>query len=245
MTLCTRRRLTQRNGRSAPWPSTQACPSRPCKRFWSSRGIKPHQVETFKLSNDKHFEEKLTDVVELYLNPPPNAVVLSVDEKSQIQALDRTQPSLPMKPGRAGTMTHDYKRHGTTTLFAALNILTGMVLGTCMRRHRNFEFLAFLRTIDKAVGQGLEVHVIADNYGAHKHPNVQAWLAKHPRFHMHFVPTSSSWLNLVERWFRDLTGKRLRRGTFTCVAQLTAAIEAYIAHNNSESEALQMDEDRG
>lgn len=204
------------------------------QEIWSSRGIKPHRAEAFKLSNDKHFEEKLTDVVDLYLNPPPNAVVLSVDEKSQIQALDRTQPSLPMKPGRAGTMTHDYKRHGTTTLFAALNILTGMVLATCMRRHRNFEFLAFLKTIDKAVGKGLDVHVIADNYGAHKHPNVQAWLAKHPRFHMHFVPTSSSWLNLVERWFRDLTGKRLRRGTFTSVAELTAAIEAYIAHNNSD-----------
>jgi transposase len=204
------------------------------QEIWSSRGIKPHRVETFKLSNDKYFEEKLTDVVELYLNPPPNAVVLSVDEKSQIQALDRTQPSLPMKPGRAGTMTHDYKRHGTTTLFAALNILTGMVLGTCMRRHRNFEFLSFLKAIDKTVDKALDVHVIADNYGAHKHPNVQAWLAKHPRFHMHFVPTSSSWLNLVERWFRDLTGKRLRRGTFTSVAQLTAAIEAYIAHNNSE-----------
>ena len=172
-------------------------------------------------------------MVELYLNPPENAVVLSVDEKSQVQALDRTQPSLPMRPGRAGTMTHDYKRHGTTTLFAALNVLTGIVLGTCMRRHRNFEFLSFLKTIDKSVGKGLDVHVIADNYGAHKHPNVQAWLAKHPRFHMHFVPTSSSWLNLVERWFRDLTGKRLRRASFTSVAQLIAAIEAYIAHNNS------------
>jgi transposase len=204
------------------------------QKIWSSRGLKPHLVETFKLSNDKHFEEKLTDVVELYMSPPENAVVLSVDEKSQIQALDRTQPSLPMKKGRAGTMTHDYKRHGTTTLFAALNILTGVVLGTCMKRHRNFEFLAFLKTIDKAVDKVLDVHVIADNYATHKHPNVKAWLAKHPRFHMHFVPTSSSWLNPVERWFRDLTGKRIRRGTFTSVAQLITAIEDYIAHNNSD-----------
>ncbi len=202
------------------------------QEIWSSRGIKPHRVETFKLSSDKHFEEKLTDVVELYMNPPEGSVVLAVDEKSQVQALDRTQPSLPMKPGRAGTMTHDYKRHGTTTLFAALNILTGVVLGSCMKRHRNFEFLAFLKMIDKAVDKALDVHIVADNYATHKHPNVQAWLAKHPRFHMHFVPTSSSWLNLVERWFRDLTGKRLRRGSFTSVAQLIAAIDAYIEHNN-------------
>ena len=202
------------------------------QEIWSSRGIKPHRVETFKLSSDKHFEEKLTDVVELYMNPPEGSVVLAVDEKSQVQALDRTQPSLPMKPGRAGTMTQGYKRHGTTTLFAALNILTGVVLGSCMKRHRNFEFLAFLKMTGKAVDKALDVHIVADNYATHKHPNVQAWLAKHPRFHMHFVPTSSSWLNLVERWFRDLTGKRLRRGSFTSVAQLIAAIDAYIEHNN-------------
>ena len=202
------------------------------QEIWSSRGIKPHRVETFKLSSDKHFEEKLTDVVELYMGPPEGSVVLAVDEKSQVQALDRTQPSLPMKPGRAGTMTQGYKRHGTTTLFAALNILTGVVLGSCMKRHRNFEFLAFLKMIDKAVDKALDVHIVADNYATHKHPNVQAWLAKHPRSHMHFVPTSSSWLNLVERWFRDLTGKRLRRGSFTSVAQLIAAIDAYIEHNN-------------
>jgi len=204
------------------------------QEIWSSRQIKPHRVETFKLSNDKRFEEKLTDVVELYMHPPDNAVVLAVDEKSQVQALDRTQPSLPMKKGRAGTMTHDYKRSGTTTLFAALNILTGVVLGTCMKRHRNFEFLAFLKMIDKAIDKALDVHTVADNYGTHSHPNVKAWLAKHPRFHMHFVPTSSSWLDLVERWFRDLTGKRLRRGSFSSVAQLVEAIESYIAHNNTD-----------
>lgn len=204
------------------------------QEIWSSRGIKPHRVETFKLSNDPKFEEKLTDVVQLYMGPPVGSVVLAVDEKSQVQALERTQPSLPMKPGRAGTMTHDYRRHGTTTLFAALNILTGVVLGSCMPRHRNFEFLAFLKTIDKAIDKALDVHIIADNHGTHKHPNVVAWLAKHPRFHMHFVPTSSSWLNLVERWFRDLTDKRLRRGSFTSVAQLIGAIEGYIDHNNQD-----------
>ncbi len=204
------------------------------QEIWSSRGIKPHLVRTFKLSNDKRFEEKLTDVVDLYMGPPQNAVVLSVDEKSQVQALDRTQPSLPMKRGRAGTMTHDYKRNGTTTLFAALNILTGVVLGSCMKRHRNFEFLDFLKMIDKAIDKALQVHIVVDNYGTHNHPNVKAWLAKHPRFHMHFVPTSSSWLNLVERWFRDLTTKRLMRGRFCSVPQLVSAIEDYIADNNKD-----------
>ena len=182
-------------------------------RIWSARGLKPHLVKTFKLSNDKHFEEKLVDVVGLYLNPPDQSVVLCVDEKSQVQALDRTQPSLPMKKGRAGTMTHDYKRHGTTTLFAALNVLTGVVIGRCLPRHRNTEFLKFLRVIDREVPQGLQIHMICDNYGTHKHPNVQAWLAKHPRFHLHFTPTSSSWLNLVEQWFRELTEKAIRRGS--------------------------------
>jgi transposase len=204
------------------------------QKVWSSRGLKPHLVETFKLSNDPKFEEKLVDVVGLYMGPPENAVVFAVDEKSQIQALDRTQPSLPIKKGRVGTMTHDYKRNGTTTLFAALNILTGMVLGTCMPRHRNGEFLAFLKMIDKSIDKALDVHIIADNYGAHKHANVVAWLAKHPRFHMHFVPTSSSWLNMVERWSRDLTDKRLRRGSFSSVSELISAIEAYIDHNNSD-----------
>ncbi len=204
------------------------------QKIWKARGIKPHLVETFKLSNDKRFEEKLKDVVELYLNPPPHSVVLSVDEKSQIQALNRTQPSLPMKPGRAGTMTHDYKRHGTTTLFAALNILTGVLLFKCMPRHRNGEFLKFLRLIDRSVTKTKKVHLIVDNYGTHSHPNVQAWLAEHPRFSLHFIPTSSSWLNLVERWFRELTDKRIRRGSFTSVADLIAAIEDYVAHHNDD-----------
>ena len=204
------------------------------QQIWSSRGLKPHLVETFKLSNDKRFEEKLVDVVGLYLDPPKGAVVLSVDEKSQVQALDRTQPSLPMKPGRAGTMTHDYKRNGTTTLFAALNVLTGVILGKCLPRHRNGEFLAFLKLIDRSIDKALQVHLIVDNYSTHKHENVMAWLAKHPRFHLHFTPTSSSWLNLVERWFRELTTKRLRRGSFASVPELIAAIEDYIEHNNAD-----------
>ena len=203
------------------------------QRIWSARGLQPHRVETFKLSNDKRFETKLVDVVGLYLNPPDQAVVLCMDEKSQIQALDRTQPTLPMKPGRAGTMTHDYKRNGTTTLFAALDVLTGTVIGACLPRHRNGEFLKFLRRIDRRVPKELQVHLILDNYGTHTHPNVIAWLAQHPRFHLHFTPTSSSWLNLVERWFRNLTDKAIRRGVFPSVPVLIAAIEAYLqAHND-------------
>jgi len=203
------------------------------QRVWHARGLKPHLVENFKLSNDKRFDEKLVDVVGLYLDPPDKAVVLCIDEKSQIQALDRTQPSLPMKKGRAGTMTHDYKRHGTTTLFAALDVLTGTVIGQCLPRHTNNEFVHFLRKVDKEVPKGVAVHVILDNYGTHGHDNVDAWLAKHPRFHFHFTPTSSSWLNLVERWFRDLTDKAIRRGVFRSVPELIAAIEAYLAaHNN-------------
>jgi transposase len=203
------------------------------QRIWSARGLQPHRVETFKLSNDRRFEEKLVDVVGLYLNPPDQAVVLCADEKSQIQALDRTQPSLPMKRGRAGTMTHDYKRNGTTTLFAALDVVTGRVIGQCLPRHRNGEFLRFLRTIDRAVPKHLAVHLIVDNYGTHNHDNVKAWLAKRPRFHLHFTPTSSSWLNLVERWFRDLTDKAIRRGVFRSVPELIAAIEEYLqAHND-------------
>jgi transposase len=203
------------------------------QRVWHARGLKPHLVENFKLSNDKRFEEKLVDVVGLYMGPPDKAVVLCIDEKSQIQALDRTQPSLPMKKGRAGTMTHDYKRHGTTTLFAALDVLSGTVIGQCLPRHTNNEFVHFLRKVDKEVPKGVAVHVILDNYGTHGHANVDAWLAKHPRFHFHFTPTSSSWLNLVERWFRDLTDKAIRRGVFRSVPDLIAAIEAYLAaHNN-------------
>jgi len=203
------------------------------QRVWAARGFKPHLVKTFKLSNDPRFEEKLIDVVGLYLAPPDNAIVLCLDEKSSVQALDRTQPSLPMTKGRAATMTHDYKRNGTTTLFAALDVLTGKVIGQCLPRHRHEEFLKFLRKLDREVPKGLQVHLICDNYATHKHPDVTAWLAKHPRFHMHFTPTSSSWLNLVERWFRELTDKALRRGVFHSVPDLIAHIEAYLdAHND-------------
>jgi transposase len=202
------------------------------QRIWSARGLKPHQVKTFKLSNDKRFEEKLVDVVGWYLNPPENAIVLAMDEKSQIQALDRTQASLPIKPGRAGTMTHDYKRNGTTTLFAALDVLTGSVIGQCLPRHRNTEFLTFLRTIDREVPKGLQIHLILDNYATHNHPNVRAWLAKHPRFQLHFTPTSSSWLNMVEIFFGRLTDKAIRRGIFHSVPDLIDAIETYLAAHN-------------
>jgi transposase len=202
------------------------------QRIWKAHGLKPHRVRTFKLSRDPYFVEKLQDVVGLYINPPEHALVLSVDEKSQIQALDRTQPSLPMKPGRAGTMTHDYKRNGTTTLFAALNTLDGKVIGQCLPRHRHQEFLKFLRTIDRQTDKGLDLHLIVDNYGTHTHPKVIAWMDKHPRFHMHFTPTSASWLNLVERWFREITDKRIRRGVFKSVDDLVAAIMEYLEANN-------------
>lgn len=203
------------------------------QKIWAARGLKPHRVETFKLSRDPRFEEKLADVVGLYLNPPERAIVLSMDEKSQIQALDRTQPSLPMKPGRAGTMTHDYKRNGTTTLFAALDVLSGSVIGQCLPRHRHSEFLTFLRTIDRTVPKRLQIHLILDNYATHKHPNVKAWLAKHPRFHLHFTPTSSSWLNMVEGFFAQLTNKALRRGAFASIPDLISAIDAYLTANNT------------
>jgi transposase len=204
------------------------------QRVWAARGLKPHLVKTFKLSNDPRFEEKLIDVVGLYVNPPDNALVLCLDEKSSVQALDRTQPSLPIKKGRAATMTHDYKRNGTTTLFAALDVLTGTVIGQCLPRHRHEEFLKFLRKIDREVPKGLQVHLICDNYATHKHPEVKAWLAKHRRFHMHFTPTSSSWLNLIERWFRELTDKALRRGVFHSVPDLIAKIEEYLAAHNDD-----------
>ncbi len=204
------------------------------QRVWAARGLKPHLVHSFKLSNDPRFEEKLIDVVGLYLAPPDKAIVLCLDEKSSVQALDRTQPSLPMIKGRAATMTHDYKRNGTTTLFAALDVLTGKVIGECLPRHRHTEFLKFLRKIEREVPKGLQVHLICDNYATHKHPNVKAWLDKHPRFHMHFTPTSSSWLNLVERWFRELTDKALRRGVFHSVPDLISKIEQYLdAHNDN------------
>ena len=204
------------------------------QRIWDAHGLQPHRVRTFKLSNDPRFSEKLTDVVGLYLNPPEKAIVLCVDEKSQIQALDRTQASLPMKKGRAGTMTHDYKRNGTTTLFAALSMLDGSVVGQCLPRHRHQEFLKFLRTLDREFPSELELHLILDNYRTHKHANVEAWLAKHPRFHLHFTPTSSSWLNLVERWFRELTEKAIRRGVFHSVPDLIDAIHAFLAAHNQD-----------
>lgn len=203
------------------------------QRIWQANGLKPHLIRTFKLSNDPHFLEKLDDVVGLYMNPPEHAWVFCIDEKSQIQALDRTQPGLPMKKGRCGTMTHDYKRNGTTTLFAALDLLKGKVIGQCMPRHRNQEFLKFLKAIDRATPQRLDIHCVADNYGTHKHPNVQAWLAAHPRFQFHFIPTSSSWLNLVERWFGKITTDRIRRGIFKSVAELEQAIHDYIQHHNA------------
>jgi transposase len=203
------------------------------QKIWAARGLRPHRTETFKLSTDPRFEEKLVDVVGLYLNPPEHAIVLSMDEKSQIQALDRTQPSLPIKPGRAGTMTHDYKRNGTTTLFAALDVLTGSVIGQCLPRHRHVEFLTFLRTIDRQVPKDLQIHLILDNYATHKHPNVQAWLAKHPRFQLHFTPTSSSWLNQIEIFFSKLTAKAIRRGVFGSVPDLIEAIDTYLAATNT------------
>ena len=204
------------------------------QRVWSELGLKPHRVDMFKVSNDPRFNEKVVDVVGLYLNPPTRAVVLCMDEKSQIQALDRTQASLPMTKGRAGTMTHDYKRNGTTTLFAALDVLTGKVIGQCLPRHRHEEFLTFLRTIDREVPKGLGIHLILDNYSAHKHADVERWLKRHKRFHLHFTPTSSSWLNQVERWFRDLTDKNLRRGIFGSVPDLIASIETYLTVTNDD-----------
>jgi transposase len=201
-------------------------------RVWQANGLKPHLSRTFKLSNDPRFVEKVTDVVGLYLNPPEHALVLSCDEKSQIQALDRTQPGLSIKKGRCGTMTHDYVRNGTTTLFAALELAEGKLIGTCMPRHRHQEWLKFLKLIDERTPPGLDLHLIADNYFTHKTPEVQRWLKKHPRFHMHFIPTSSSWLNLVERWFREITDKRIRRETFSNVPGLIRTIEDYIAKHN-------------
>jgi transposase len=202
-------------------------------RIWQSHGLQPHRVEPFKLSRDPKFLEKLTDVVGLYLNPPEKALVLCVDEKSQIQALDRTQPGLPLKKGRCGTLTHDYKRNGTTTLFAALELAQGKVIGQCFARHRHQEFLKFLKRLDAEFPAELKLHLVIDNYGTHKHPRVQSWLQRHPRFVPHFIPTSSSWLNLVERWFGELTGKRLHRGAFVSVADLVAAIEEYLVAWNT------------
>lgn len=202
------------------------------RRIWKRHNLKPHLIETFKLSNDKHFVEKLHDVVGLYLNPPDKALVLCVDEKSQIQALERSQPMFPMKPGIPAKQTHDYARHGTTTLFAALSMLDGKVIGDCMPRHRHQEFIRFLKRIDEETAHELDLHLIIDNYSTHKHPRVKSWIKRHPRFHLHFIPTSSSWLNMVERWFREITDKRIRRGSFYNVRVLIQAIEKYIENHN-------------
>lgn len=203
-------------------------------RHWQAHGLKPHLVRSFKVSRDPQFVEKLQDIVGLYMSPPEHALVLCCDEKSQVQALDRTQPGLPLKKGRARTMTHDYKRHGTTTLFAALSVLDGKVIGQCQPRHTHAEWLKFLRQIDRETPKDKTLHLIADNYATHKHPAVQQWLAQHPRFNMHFTPTSASWLNMVERFFRDLTTERLRRGVFSSVPDLVAAIDEYVAHHNAD-----------
>jgi len=205
------------------------------QRIWNLHGLKPHQQKTFKLSRDKRFVEKLPDVVGVYLNPPDKAVVLCVDEKSPLQALDRTPPGLPLKKGRCGTHTHDYVRHGTTTLLAALDVLNGKVIGQCLPRHRHQEFRKFLRTVDAEFPPELELHLILDHYGTHKHPKVPQWLAGRPRFQLHFTPTSASWTNLVERWFRELTEKAIRRGAFGSVAELETAIQAFLANYNDEA----------
>ena len=211
---------------------------RSVQRVWAGAGLKPHQVRTFKVSNDPKFAEKVVDVVGLYMNPPERALVLCVDEKSQIQALDRTQPGLPMKKGCAETMTHDYKRNGTTTLFAALDVKTGQVIGECLPRHRAREFIKFLKKIDATVDKALDVHLILDNYSTHKTKQVQNWLKRHKRFKLHFIPTSSSWLNLVERFFALITEDAIRRGVFKSVAELEAAIAAYLAAHNAAPKAF-------
>jgi transposase len=203
------------------------------QRVWRDHGLKPHRTKSFKVSNDPHFAEKLVDIVGLYLDPPENTLVLSCDEKSQIQALDRTQKSLPLFPGRLKTLTHDYKRNGTTTLFAAIELAEGKIISDCMPRHRHQEWIKFLQKIDAETTPDLDLHLIVDNYATHKHPKVKQWLKRHPRFHLHFTPTSSSWLNVIERWFRDLTHRRLRHGVFRSVAELEQAIRDYIHHHNA------------
>lgn len=238
VTAIVRKTLEQKPANATHWSTRTMAEAagvseRSVRRIWKAHGLKPHLHRTFKLSNDKQFAEKLQDIVGLYLSPPEHALVLSCDEKSQIQALDRTQPGLPLKKGRAGTMTHDYKRNGTTTLFAALNTLDGTVIGTHMDRHRHQEWLKFLKLIDEQTPQEKDLHLIVDNYATHKHPKVKSWLTKHPRFHIHFTPTSASWLNMVERFFRDLTEKRLRRGVFKSVPDLIDAISEFIRKHNA------------
>jgi transposase len=208
------------------------------RRIWRMHNLKPHLIETFKLSRDKHFVEKLTDVVGLYLNPPEKALVLCVDEKSPIQALERTQPLLPLRSGIPARQTHDYKRNGTTTLFAALSMLNGKVIGDCMPRHRHQEFIRFLKKIDTQTPTDQDLHLIVDNYATHKHPRVKAWFKRHPRFHLHFTPTSSSWLNMVERWFREITDKRIRRGSFSSVPELISAINEYLENHNQNPQVF-------
>src|SRR5215475_6626615 len=209
------------------------------QRIWAKHKLQPHRVESFKFSNDPEFARKVRDIVGLYMNPPDKAIVLSVDEKSQIQALDRRQPILPLRPGLPARQTHDYERHGTTTLFAALNILEGTVIAACQPRHRHQKFLRFLDRIDESVNSSLQIHLVLDNYGTHKHPSVNKWLAVRPRYHLHFTPTSSSWLNQIERWFAEITRKRIRRGTFRSVGDLTKAIQDYIQRYNRDPQPFQ------
>jgi transposase len=209
------------------------------QRIWKKHKLQPHRVESFKFSNDPEFAGKVRDIVGLYLNPPDKAVVLSVDEKSQIQALDRTQPILPLRPGLPERQTHDYERHGTTTLFAALNVLEGTVIGQCQPKHRHQEFLRFLEQIDASVEPELDVHLVLDNYGTHKHPEVKKWLLQRPRYRLHFTPTSSSWLNQIERWFAEITRKRIRRGTFRSVRDLIKTINEYIRIYNKNPRPFQ------
>lgn len=208
------------------------------QRIWKEHNLKPHLIKTFKLSRDKNFIEKLYDIVGLYMNPPDKAIVFCVDEKSQIQALERTQPIFPMRPGIPAKQTYDYMRHGTTTLFAALNMLDGTVIGDCMPRHRHQEFIRFLQRINTKSPRELDLHLIVDNYGTHKHPRVKTWLKRHPRFHLHFIPTSSSWLNMIERWFSEITSKRIRRGSFKNVKELIMAIKQYIDSYNQKPKAF-------
>jgi transposase len=208
------------------------------QRVWKDNGLKPHRTKSFKVSNDPQFAEKLVDVVGLYLDPPEHALVLSCDEKSQIQALDRTQKSLPMFPGRLKTLTHDYKRNGTTTLFAAIELAEGKIIADCMPRHRHQEWIKFLKKIDAQTPPNLDLHLIVDNYATHKHPKVKAWLKRHKRFHLHFIPTSSSWLNVIERWFRDITVNRIRNGVFQSVEQLEQTIRDYIDHHNANPKSF-------
>lgn len=209
------------------------------QRIWKKHKLQPHRVENFKFSTDPEFAPKVRDIVGLYLNPPDRAVVLSVDEKSQIQALDRTQPILPLRPGLPERQTHDYERHGTTTLFAALNVLEGTVIAECQPKHRHQEFLHFLNRIDQSVAPDLDIHMVLDNYGTHKHPEVKKWLAERPRYRLHFTPTSSSWLNQIERWFGEITRKRIRRGTFTSVRELIKAINDYVRIYNTKPQPFQ------